>query len=62
MYKLAVSVTLVLLASTLICGFWLRYSGQKADESALNFHMWIALLTAASMVTTLVIRKKAPSG
>ncbi len=61
MYKAAVSVTLVLLASTLICGFWLRYSGQKVDDSALNFHMTIALLTAASVLTTLVIRRKAPS-
>jgi hypothetical protein len=57
MYKFFVLLTLVLLASTLICGFWLRYSGQKVDESALNFHASIALASVASVVVTFVLRK-----
>lgn len=61
MYRLLVTLTLVLLASTLICGFWLRYSGQAIEESALNFHMTIALLTTASVLATIVAaaRKRA---
>lgn len=57
MYRFSVALTLVLLASTLICGFWLRYSGQKVEDSALNFHMWIAVASVASVVVTLAIRK-----
>jgi hypothetical protein len=37
-----------------ICGFWLRYSGQQVEASALNFHMTVALLTSASIVATLI--------
>lgn len=61
MYKLLVAVTLVLLATTLICGFWLRYSGQPIDDSSRNFHMTVALLTTVSTIATLVMKRR-PSG
>lgn len=58
MYRLPVALTLVLLGTTLICGFWLRHSGQKIDASALNFHMTVALLTAVSVVATIVAARR----
>jgi hypothetical protein len=48
-------VTGLLLFSTVVCGFWLRYSGQEFETSSLNFHMMSALLTAAATVSTIVI-------
>ncbi len=44
-----------LLLSTLVCGFWLRYSGEEVTKSNLNFHMMVALLTAAATVATVVL-------
>jgi len=53
-------VTGLLLFSTLICGFWLRYSGQEVEPSSLNFHMMSAVLTAAATVGTIVIALARP--
>lgn len=57
MYRLLLVLTFVLLGSTLMCGFWLRYSGQKVDDSALSFHMWMAIASVASVIVTLAVRK-----
>lgn len=48
-------VTGLLLFSTLVCGFWLRYSGEELTKSNLNFHMVVALLTAAATTVTVVL-------
>lgn len=48
-------VTGLLLFSTLVCGFWLRYSGEELTKSNLNFHMMVALLTALATTVTVVL-------
>ena len=48
-------VTGLLLFSTLVCGFWLRYSGEELTKSNLNFHMMAALLTAAATTVTIIL-------
>jgi hypothetical protein len=48
-------VTGLLLFSTLVCGFWLRYSGEELTKSNLNFHMMIALLTALATTVTVIL-------
>lgn len=37
--------TALLLASTAICGLWLRSQGATVDPSSIGFHMTIGLLT-----------------
>ncbi len=37
----------LLLASTAICGLWLRGQGAAVDPSSIGFHMTIGLLTVA---------------
>ncbi len=44
---LNVSATL-LLASTAICGLWLRGQGAAVDPSSIGFHMTIGLLSVAA--------------
>lgn len=48
--------SIVLLASTLICGLWIKFSG-KADASSSTFHMWLAILTIVVVVVALFVRK-----
>ncbi|HEY5670181.1 MAG TPA: hypothetical protein VIS10_09310 [Anaerolineales bacterium] len=48
-------LTGLLLFSTLICGFWLRYSGEEITKSSLDFHMMIALATTLATLTTVVL-------
>jgi hypothetical protein len=48
-------LTALLLLSTLICGLWLRFSGQPADKSSLDFHLWIALGAIGATLVTLVL-------
>lgn len=47
-------VTGLLIASTVICGLWMK--GQPTvDPSSAGFHMGIALLTTASVAATLIV-------
>ncbi len=45
----------LLLLSTVICGLWLRFSGQPIDKSSLDFHLWIALGTVGLSLLTLIL-------
>jgi len=47
-------VTGVLLFSTVVCGLWIRYSGE-ADESSIGFHMTIGIATAVIAVAAMVL-------
>lgn len=49
-------ISLILMASTLICGFWIRSHtaiGAPADASSVTFHMQIAVASAISVLATL---------
>lgn len=48
-------ITFLLLFSTVVCGLWIRYSGKEVEASSLDFHMWIGILTAVSVVATTII-------
>ncbi len=51
--KIMAIVTVVLLLCTLICGLWLRFSGNKVDPSSLTFHMVLGALTVlAGLITS----------
>lgn len=48
-------ITAILLLSTLICGLWIRYSGE-ADDSSVTFHMGIASVTVvAGLITSVLV-------
>jgi len=44
----------LLMASTLICGLWMR-SQPQVDPSSVTFHMGIALLTIVLSLATIVM-------
>ena len=46
-------VTGLLLFSTVVCGLWIRYSGE-VDESSTSFHMTIGIVTAVIAVGAMV--------
>ena len=48
-------VTGVLLFSTCVCGLWIRYSGEAIDDSSINFHMVIGIVTAIVAVITMAL-------
>jgi len=50
-----VIVTGLLLFSTVVCGLWLRFSGQKIEASSLDFHMIVGLLAVAATVVTIIL-------
>lgn len=56
MYKIFLIASIVMLASTLICGLWIKFSG-KADASSTDFHMWLAIATIIVVVITFFIKK-----
>ena len=43
-------VTGVLLFSTVVCGLWLRFSGEEITAGSRLFHMVSGLLTAVSII------------
>lgn len=43
------------LFSTMVCGLWMRYSGEEIVESSLNFHLGMAVLTALLTAVTIVM-------
>jgi len=57
---ISIVVTGLLFFSTLVCGFWLRYSGQEVEASSLNFHMISAVLTAVATAGTIVLALARP--
>lgn len=53
-----ISVTGLLFFSTIVCGLWLRYSAEEINNSNLNFHMILGILTALSTIITIYILGK----
>jgi hypothetical protein len=52
---IAAILTGLLLFSSLVCGLWLRYSGEPVEESSLTFHMLIGLATALVAALTAIL-------
>jgi len=48
-------ITGILLFSTVVCGLWIRFSGQEVEVSSLNFHMILGILTAIATVITIIL-------
>jgi hypothetical protein len=49
-------ISIVLMASTLLCGFWIRShtpAGTPADASSVTFHIQIAVATAIFVLAAL---------
>lgn len=51
----SMSLTGLLLFTTVVCGLWLRYSGEIITDSNKSFHMVSGLLTAVFVVTSIVL-------
>lgn len=47
----------LLLFSTTVCGLWIR-AQENVEQSSINFHMGIALLTVAAVVVTIGVAVK----
>ncbi|MCP4541052.1 MAG: hypothetical protein GY832_28280 [Chloroflexi bacterium] len=47
-------LTGLLLFSTVVCGLWIRYSGE-ADNGSISFHMVIGIATAIATAVTIVL-------
>lgn len=45
-------LSFIFLASTLLCGLWLRFKG--SDPDGVRFHMMIAMVTVGIVAATLV--------
>ena len=52
---ISMSLTGILLFNTIVCGMWLRYSGALITEANKNFHMVSGILTAVSIVVTMIL-------
>lgn len=55
-FQIILSILSVLLVgSTLICGFWIRNSNQVTDmASSVNFHMMLGVATGISVLLTMI--------
>lgn len=47
------SLSLVMIAFTLICGFWIK-AQDKIEKSSVNFHMGLALITMVIVIGTMI--------
>lgn len=56
-FQIILSILSVLLVgSTLICGFWIRNSSQVTDmASSVNFHMMLGVATGISVLLTMIL-------
>ena len=48
-------LTGLLFFATIVCGLWLRYSGEVKTESNKNFHMVIGLFTPIFAAITMLL-------
>ena len=48
-------LTGLLLFSTIVCGLWIRNSGELVEESSIIFHMVIGLATALVTAGTVIL-------
>jgi len=49
-------ISLLLVGSTLICGFWIHTSKNVTDmASSVNFHMMLAVVTAVVVLATTIL-------
>ena len=53
-----ISLTGILLFNTIVCGFWMRYSGALIMEADKNFHMVSGILTALCVAVTLFLMSR----
>lgn len=52
---ISASLTGLLLFSTLVCGLWIRYSGDVITDGSKNFHMLSAILTTLLVAITVFL-------
>ncbi len=46
----------LMVAFTLICGFWIRNSNAVTDmNSSANFHMWLGVATGVTVLATMIV-------
>ena len=48
-------ITAILLFSTLVCGLWMRYSGEIIEDSSKVLHLSAGVMTVLFAATTLVL-------
>jgi hypothetical protein len=48
-------ISTLLVAFTLICGFWIHNPANTVDGSSVNFHMVLAIAAGVSVLITTVI-------
>jgi hypothetical protein len=50
-------ISTLLVAFTLICGFWIHNAGSQVADiaSSTNFHMYLAIATGVSVLITTII-------
>jgi len=49
------ALSTLLLLSTVICGVWIRFSGEVVEQSSINFHMGIAVLSVGVTILTVIL-------
>ena len=49
------AISILMLLSTLICGFWIKAQGAAVDKSSLSFHAGFAVIAILITGTTLVL-------
>ena len=52
---ISMSITVILLFNTIVCGVWMRYSGALITEANKNFHMVSGILTTVFVVATIIL-------
>lgn len=48
-------LTGIMLFSTLVCGLWIRYSGEVIEDSSITFHLSIGVVAVLFAAATLVL-------
>jgi hypothetical protein len=50
-----ISISILLLLSTLICGLWIRNNAEQVEPSSIDFHMSIGIATVVLSTATMVL-------
>lgn len=53
--SIMISLTAILLFNTVVCGFWVRVSGEMIKQADKNYHMGSGFLTVIFVVVTMFI-------
>ena len=54
-HTILISLTGILLLNTIVCGFWMRYSGALIKEADKTFHMVSGILAVMLIAVTLFV-------